>query len=439
MAELLDLLAVRPFMNAPTGSALTGHPETDAAVRKQRARQAVAQSLLLQSMKPRQGQMVGRFYVPPSPLQTVGDLSMGLMGYLGTEQAQAQELEALKSLRDQEQAEIKSSGEFLQGLRNTQVPVETPKAAPQAAPGTLPYEKPPVTENESGTVVLPEVPVKPQTRNMTPAELLAYPELQKLLFKLETSTLPGVRQYGQDLRKQLEQEQATASKTLQAERAYGLDKSQLGQLGTPFVMNVNGEEKLVAADQTGQVHILGSPGRGKSVEPKEYQSKANQYAMMMEDAEKDLAAVEGQYSPRAIEYMRRLGGTWGIGGPAADFMNTFVLDKNDQRAVQAMRNFVTAVLRPQSGATITKDEMDSAIRQYFPEAGDTPEVIEQKARNRATAWSGLRQEAGPAYQERPDNIYTGRSGRKQDNPNPTWTPEKQKRLDELQEKQKRGR
>lgn len=52
---------------------------------------------------------------------------------------------------------------------------------------------------------------------------------------------------------------------------------------------------------------------------------------------------------------------------------------------QAKTNFINAVLRDESGAAIGQSEFDAAERQYFPQAGDTDAVIEQKRQNRELA------------------------------------------------------
>lgn len=76
-----------------------------------------------------------------------------------------------------------------------------------------------------------------------------------------------------------------------------------------------------------------------------------------------------------------------LGGPNA----------NQQRAEQAQRNFVNAILRQESGAAIGAGEFENARKQYFPQPGDTPEVIAQKAANRRTAIAGLARSAGGNY------------------------------------------
>lgn len=68
-----------------------------------------------------------------------------------------------------------------------------------------------------------------------------------------------------------------------------------------------------------------------------------------------------------------------LGGPNA----------NQQSVEQAQRDFLNAVLRRESGAVISEPEFSSAQRQYFPQVGDSPQVIQQKARNRALAVRGL--------------------------------------------------
>lgn len=68
---------------------------------------------------------------------------------------------------------------------------------------------------------------------------------------------------------------------------------------------------------------------------------------------------------------------------------------------QAERNFVNAVLRRESGAAIAESEFESAQKQYFPQPGDSPEVLAQKKRNREQAISMMSAEAGGAWEQVP--------------------------------------
>ena len=78
----------------------------------------------------------------------------------------------------------------------------------------------------------------------------------------------------------------------------------------------------------------------------------------------------------------------------------YLVSENFQLAEQAQRDFINASLRRESGAAIAPSEFESARRQYFPQPGDSPAVLAQKARNRATQIEGIRAAAGPAYTRR---------------------------------------
>lgn len=61
---------------------------------------------------------------------------------------------------------------------------------------------------------------------------------------------------------------------------------------------------------------------------------------------------------------------------------------------QAKNNFITANLRLESGAAIGADEYKVEEKKYFPQPGDTPRVLEQKARARQQATANLASQAG---------------------------------------------
>ena len=68
--------------------------------------------------------------------------------------------------------------------------------------------------------------------------------------------------------------------------------------------------------------------------------------------------------------------------------------ENEQKVGQAQRNFINATLRQESGATIQPSEFANAKKQYFPQVGDSPAVIKQKAENRARVINSFRIGAG---------------------------------------------
>lgn len=77
-----------------------------------------------------------------------------------------------------------------------------------------------------------------------------------------------------------------------------------------------------------------------------------------------------------------------------------ILKSSDrQQLEQAQRDFVNAILRRESGANITDQEFNNAAQQYFPQPGDSAEVIQQKAANRKLTIQNLNREAGPVARQ----------------------------------------
>jgi hypothetical protein len=77
------------------------------------------------------------------------------------------------------------------------------------------------------------------------------------------------------------------------------------------------------------------------------------------------------------------------------------LSAEAQQFFQAERDFINANLRRESGAVIGAEEFVNARRQYIPQPGDKPEVLEQKRRNRETVLRSMGRAAGPSYQAAP--------------------------------------
>jgi hypothetical protein len=71
------------------------------------------------------------------------------------------------------------------------------------------------------------------------------------------------------------------------------------------------------------------------------------------------------------------------------------LSSAQQQNKQARSNFITAVLRKESGAAIGKDEFDREEAKYFPQAGDSKETIKQKQDARNLAIKAMKIGAGP--------------------------------------------
>lgn len=110
----------------------------------------------------------------------------------------------------------------------------------------------------------------------------------------------------------------------------------------------------------------------------EYQGKSVTFGTRAAEANNILNNLEGEYS--------RI---------SANMLPSWLNSAAGQQAQQAQQNFVNAVLRQESGAAINASEFDNAKKQYFPQPGDTPEVVTQKQRNRELVISGFARQAGP--------------------------------------------
>ena len=104
---------------------------------------------------------------------------------------------------------------------------------------------------------------------------------------------------------------------------------------------------------------------------------------------------------------------------------------------QAQRNFINAVLRRESGAVISESEFANARRQYFPQPGDGPEVLANKARNRQVVIENLETEGKRALQRRPP--FPGATGTGKKAPPPMTPEERRARIAELRTKLGGGR
>ena len=60
----------------------------------------------------------------------------------------------------------------------------------------------------------------------------------------------------------------------------------------------------------------------------------------------------------------------------------------------ARKNWISAVLRKESGAAISKSEEKGALEQYFPAFGDSATVVKQKAELRTLAETNMRRAIG---------------------------------------------
>ena len=139
--------------------------------------------------------------------------------------------------------------------------------------------------------------------------------------------------------------------------------------------------------------MAGTPLRGKGQAMTESQSNATAYGMRMKEANAilDDLSKKGVLKGAVIEATPLIGGALGqalpsvLGGTSAA----------QQQVNQAKSNFITAVLRKESGAVISDSEFDREDKKYFPQINDSPAVVKQKENARKLAIKAIEVQAGP--------------------------------------------
>lgn len=152
-----------------------------------------------------------------------------------------------------------------------------------------------------------------------------------------------------------------------------------------------------SADGMGLEFIPGGPAdpaAAKKAAPTEFQGKSASYGARAQEADRIISSLEGKYSPAALNAKLASGQVWGVGG-ALESAGNLALSAEGQKAEQAQRDFINAVLRQESGAAISQGEFENARKQYFPQPFDSKAVKEQKSANRKMAIQGFLNNARP--------------------------------------------
>lgn len=152
----------------------------------------------------------------------------------------------------------------------------------------------------------------------------------------------------------------------------------------------------------------------------EGQGTAAGYLFRMNKAEDILSGPISPDIPKSREDLGMYPGAVSKAAGAIPFVGAGVTNiiqgAETQKYRQAQEDWVRAKLRKESGAVIGKDEMEQEIKTYFPQPGDSSQVIEQKRQSRLNAQQQLAITAGPGA-----DIALGRTQQQQQNQNQTST------------------
>jgi hypothetical protein len=158
----------------------------------------------------------------------------------------------------------------------------------------------------------------------------------------------------------------------------------MGNILTPEQNKAIGipEKDVAQVDSSGKISII-KPAPAP-VELKDWQRKNLDFATRMIEADEVLSKIGTNYDPAYVKAARYVENT-----PILSDIANAAISENDQRVLQAQRQLLNSVLRPESGAVIGDVEFASGVKQYFPQPSDSKEVLIQKANARKTAIEGL--------------------------------------------------
>lgn len=240
-------------------------------------------------------------------------------------------------------------------------------------------------------------------------------EIQKELMGVEQNTRKEINSIIGDWQKQASAinksfiDKANQNKS-QYEQLYF--KIVSGGLSQNFLQKLKKDQKLTPteASQYGVPYgttygqIEGKVLKNNAKPVTQDQSNNATYAQRALDAEKIFSGggdkVMASISPVQFAQLQYALGT-GSGGFLDNLsratLSKYGIDDKLKEQFQAQRSFINSVLRKESGAAISMGEFDNGVKQYFPQPGDSKDLIAQKKLNRQRAVQGMITSAGNAW------------------------------------------
>lgn len=155
-------------------------------------------------------------------------------------------------------------------------------------------------------------------------------------------------------------------------------------------------------------HVIGAEPlvQGTPKAPPEHISKTANFTGRMIEAERHIRRLTEGKDPISGEEGQKFGATdvsTGLVNLPPDGIANLMRSPDHQQYRQAAKQWIRAFLRKESGAAISDGEFAQDFQTYFPQPGDSKEVVEQKRNARTAAMSGFALEAGDYFtKQRPD-------------------------------------
>ena len=381
-------------------------PELFAQQQQLNRQQQMAQALMQQGQQMPQGQMVSGRYVAPSFFQNILPLAQMYAGTRMAERGDKAALELAKQLRDQQQ---KMGQDYFEAISPTQTELAGP--TPTGAPLTTVNQ--PDFRKAFGIATDPYAPswLKSQAAEMLKPQKVAEGE-KVIRFNPATGKNEVVAEGGEKFKAPIQVDTGTTIE-FRDPRNPTVVLQTIPKTQMPAAGQVSEDGSYLIDTRSGRTTpIIGANGQpitGGGKPLTEAQGNSVAFGARAIEANRIATDLEKQGFRNTGAIRTGLGGIAGmtpfIGeqleqGVRSTFnvAPTFLGGTNEQQqqVEQARRNFVSAVLRKESGAAIGVDEYKNEERKYFPQAGDTDKVIQQKQKARELAIEALKAQAGPS-------------------------------------------
>jgi hypothetical protein len=378
--------------------------------------QQMAQLLMQQGQQTPQGQMISGRYVAPSFTQNLASLANAYVGGELAKKGDKQALELASQLRQRYNDELKEFRNLMQG-RETLAPEQ---AGPTQTGQAIPQEMVRGAPNVQGAYDFAASAYNPALQAVGLRKLSEGPESftlaegAKRYMTMPDGSVKEVAAGGQKPRAPLQIDTGTAIELRDpANPTIVLSRIPKSQMPTAGQVVERDDGTFLVDTRTGQARpVMGQGGEplmsgGKPLT--EAQGNSVAFGARAIEANRIATDLEKQGVRNTGAIRTAVGGVAGMTPFIGEQLeqgvrSTFNVlpsvaggpSEQQQQTEQARRNFVSAVLRKESGAAIGIDEYKNEERKYFPQAGDTAKVIQQKQEARKLAIEALKAQAGPS-------------------------------------------
>jgi hypothetical protein len=395
-------------------------PELFAQQQQLNRQQQMAQALMQQGQQMPQGQMVSGRYVAPSFFQNILPLAQMYAGTRMAERGDKAALELAKQLRDQQQ---KMGQDYFEAISPTQTELAGP--TPTGAPLTTVNQ--PDFRKAFGIATDPYAPswLKSQAAEMLKPQKVAEGE-KVIRFNPATGKNEVVAEGGEKFKAPIQVDTGTTIE-FRDPRNPTVVLQTIPKTQMPAAGQVSEDGSYLIDTRSGRTTpIIGANGQpitGGGKPLTEAQGNSVAFGARAIEANRIATDLEKQGFRNTGAIRTAIGGLAGMTPFIGEQLeqgvrSTFNVlpsvtggtSPEQQQVEQARRNFVSAVLRKESGAAIGIDEYKNEERKYFPQAGDTDAVIKQKQKARELAIEALKAQAGPSGVRQINQITTQTQG-----------------------------